>query len=99
MQVKVLQNAPREHSAILSTFIKLQFIFKIFVLSIFEWPLKAGFTIYSKLLGVIWSMYQNGLLACPVTSLLPRTGEFCFYLYAHHPLTASGVIILRLMSF
>ena len=31
MQVKVLQNAPIEHSAILSTFIKLQFVFKPFV--------------------------------------------------------------------
>ena len=29
-----------EHSAILSTFIKLPFVIKIFVLSIFEWPLK-----------------------------------------------------------
>ena len=28
-----------EHSAILSTFIKLLFVIKIFVLSIFEWPL------------------------------------------------------------
>ena len=34
-----------EHSAILSTFIKLPFVFKVFVLSIFEWPLKAGFTV------------------------------------------------------
>ena len=42
---KVLQNAPREHSAILSTFIKLSFVFKTFVLSIFEWPLKTGFTV------------------------------------------------------
>ena len=31
-----------EHSAILSTFIKLQFVIKTFVLSIFEWPLKTG---------------------------------------------------------
>ena len=29
-----------EHSAILSTFIKIPFVIKIFVLSIFEWPLK-----------------------------------------------------------
>ena len=29
-----------EHSAILSTFIKLPFVFKIFILSIFEWPLR-----------------------------------------------------------
>ena len=35
-----------EHSAILSTFIKLPFVFKIFVLSIFEWPLKPGFTVF-----------------------------------------------------
>ena len=43
---KVLQNAPKEHSAILLTFIiKLPFIFKTFVLSIFEWPLKIWFTV------------------------------------------------------
>ena len=34
-----------EHSAILSTFIKLPFVTKIVVLSIFEWPLKTGFTV------------------------------------------------------
>ena len=38
-----------EHSAILSTCIKLPFVFKTFVLSIFEWRLKTGFTISSKL--------------------------------------------------
>ena len=35
----------REHSAILSTFIKLPFVIKIFVLSIFEWPFYTGFTV------------------------------------------------------
>ena len=35
-----------EHSAILLTFIKLPFVIKIFVLSIFEWLLKTGFTVY-----------------------------------------------------
>ena len=35
-----------EHSAILSTFIKLPFVFKTFVLSIFKWPLKTGFTCF-----------------------------------------------------
>ena len=34
-----MQNAPREHSAIPSTFIKLLLVIKIFVLSIFVWPL------------------------------------------------------------
>ena len=33
-----------EHSAILSAFIKLPFVIKI-VLSIFEWPLRIGFTV------------------------------------------------------
>ena len=35
-----------EHSAILLTFIKLPFVSKIFVLSIFERPLKTGFTVF-----------------------------------------------------
>ena len=34
-----------EHSAILSTFIKLPFVIKIFVLSFFEWLLKTCFTV------------------------------------------------------
>ena len=34
-----------EHSAILSTFIKLPFVIKIFILSIFEWPFYTGFTV------------------------------------------------------
>ena len=34
-----------EHSALLSTFIKLLHVIKIVVLSILEWPLKTGFTI------------------------------------------------------
>ena len=37
-----------EHSAILLTCIKLPHGFKTFVLSIFEWPLKTGFTVYDN---------------------------------------------------
>ena len=44
----LLQNAP---SAILSIFIKLPFVIKIFVLSIFEWPFKTGFTASKSVLG------------------------------------------------
>ena len=40
MQVKSIA----EHSAILSTIIKLPFVIKIFVLSIFERPFNTGFT-------------------------------------------------------
>ena len=44
MQVKSITE-----SAILLTFIKPSFIIKIFVLSIFEWPLTTGFTVlYNK---------------------------------------------------
>ena len=34
-----------EHSAIILTFIKLPFVIKIFILSIFEWPFYTGFTV------------------------------------------------------
>ena len=36
-----------EHSAIILTFIKLPFALKTFVLSILDWPLKTGFTVWS----------------------------------------------------
>ena len=61
-----------EHSAILSTFMKLPFIFKIFVLSIFEWPFYTGFTVLSVSFQVLqssrwgrdnWLLYFNCLLA------------------------------------
>ena len=45
MQVKSIAECSKgEQSAILSTFIKLPFVIKIFVLSIFEWPLYTDFT-------------------------------------------------------
>ena len=40
-----------EHSAILSIFIKLQFVIKICVLSICEWSLKTGLTVYGTMYG------------------------------------------------
>ena len=49
-----MQNAPREHSAILLTFIKLQFVFKTFVLSIFEWLLKTNFTVLCQVLANLY---------------------------------------------
>ena len=46
MQVKsIAEWCPLEHSAILSTFIKLPFAIKTFDLSIFEWPFYTGFTV------------------------------------------------------
>ena len=40
-----------EHSAILTTFIKLPFVIKIFVFSIFEWLFYTGFTVCGILSG------------------------------------------------
>ena len=39
-----------EHSATLSTFIKLPFAIKTFILPSFEWQLKTGFTVLDLLL-------------------------------------------------
>ena len=43
-----------EHSAILLTFIKQPFTIKIFVLSIYVWPLKTGFTENVKCQQLLW---------------------------------------------
>ena len=49
-----------EHSAILSTFIKLLIVFKTFVLSIFEWPLRTGFTVHTSDNGNMNAIKING---------------------------------------
>ena len=47
MHVKSIAECSKgENSAILSTFIKLPFVIKIFVLSIFEWLFYTGFTVF-----------------------------------------------------
>ena len=49
-----------QHSAILSTFIKLPFVIKIFVLSIFEWSYYTVFTVCFKSLFEHDSIYLVG---------------------------------------
>ena len=73
MQVKNIAEIPREHSAILLTFIKLPFVLKTFVLSIFEWPLKTGSTAFTVLINLLpkinMSSHEDGHhgpLACPL---------------------------------
>ena len=62
MQVKsIAECSMGEHSAILSTFIKLPYVFKTFVLSIFEWPLKTGFTVYFKNAFMLNTFKPNGV--------------------------------------
>ena len=41
------------HSVMFPTFIKVPFVIKIFVLSIFEWSLKTGYTIYFTLKNIL----------------------------------------------
>ena len=46
MQVKSIAECSKgEHSAIVSTFIRLPVVIKTFILSIFEWPFYTGFTV------------------------------------------------------
>ena len=49
-----------EHSAILSTFIKLVFVIKIFVLPIFEWPFCTGFTVFWWEMSILFAELVDG---------------------------------------
>ena len=53
-----------EHSAILSTFIKLPFVIKIFALFIFEWSFYTGFTVY-------WNVMILALMSLDVARMSP----------------------------
>ena len=53
-----------EHSAILSIFIKLPFVIKIFVLSFFEWPFKTGFTVADIQIISQLTLGRQGNFAC-----------------------------------
>ena len=78
-----MQNAQREHSAILTTFIRLPFVFKIFVLYIFEWPLKTGFTVVKVLPDCYASVICNygpqplGRVACFYFRIVPIVRGKC----------------------
>ena len=64
---KYCRMLPLEHSAILLTFIKLPFAIKTFVLSIYDWPLKTGFTVIVckvKTIHCIWTPKLNVIYVC-----------------------------------
>ena len=52
-----------EHSAILLSFIKLAFVTKIFVLSIFEWRFYTGFSVHDtkNIWATAWDFHQCGM--------------------------------------
>ena len=58
-----------EHSAILSTFIKLPFVIKIFILSIFEWQFYTGFT---TLYNNIYTLLTFGFMETPLNTFAIR---------------------------
>ena len=62
-----------EHSAILLTFIKLQFVIKIFVLSIFEWPFYTGLPV-----SLLNQILQTFFLVKWLKGLLSRVFSFEF---------------------
>ena len=77
----------REHSAILLTCIKLPLCIKTFVLSIFKWLLKKGFTVYqvnitnmNKMLHMYILLYQIIKILFTLFQLLQPTRDihiFC----------------------
>ena len=84
------------HSAILLTFIKLPFVIKIFVLSIFEWPFYTGFTVSEHMFAVYTSIQQRRQVLFSTRGTFPQLVE-------HHTedrgvasssLTTGGVTLL-----
>ena len=72
-----------QESAILSTFIKLPFVFKTFVLSIFEWSLKTGFTV-ALLFGnqkttKVPASRESTKISCADSFFFPSPGFFYFW--------------------
>ena len=63
----------REHSAILSTFIKLSVVIKTFILSIFEWPLYTDFTV----LRLLCSWCHNAVCILCLFLAVPWVGLRC----------------------
>ena len=75
-----------EHSAILLTFIKLPFVTKIFVLSIFEWSFYTGFTV-------------ECFVSSNFMHLLLQIGDILFYIFSHAIVHATHLNIAGLHLF
>ena len=65
----------KEHSAILSTFIKLPLVFMIIVFSIFEWLFYTGFTVYYQLALVLSVMLHVDLINVAYLMALSLSGQ------------------------
>ena len=69
-----------EHSALLLTFIKLSFVIKIFVLSIFEWPFYTGFIVVFYYMSLVLIVFQPNELV-QVETYLRSEGVLVRYWY------------------
>ena len=65
------------------------FAFKNFVLSIFEWPLKTGFTLY------VDSLITQSILTDPKHNIIKRLFFVFFYLILYIPVTNLSVMLGR----
>ena len=74
-----------EHSAILSTFIKLPFAVKTFVWSLFKWPLKTGFTVVLRYFSGC-TYCSSGSYHAPPNPVIHQPIADTSYLL-HHPMS------------
>ena len=111
MQVKTIaecSNGSLEHSAIILTFIRLPFVIKIIVFSIFEWRFFAGFTVvhmHLEVHSILRLEFSSGdFITCCLVSvhcLLGKGGPLgslvCYVLlcFCHFPTwcLGSGVVL------
>ena len=81
-----------EHSAILLTFIKLPFVIKIFVLSIFEWLFYCTQFAKTKTIFQNWIQYYlESILACDPTIYTMDHSKFVTYMSVAKALTGLGI--------
>ena len=77
---------PLEHSAILLTFIKLPFVVKTFVLSIFELMFYTGFTVQNKTHVLILPQLQMYMFHAWISS-----GDSSIYEFGNEEITTSSL--------
>ena len=67
---------PLEHSATLLSLIKLPFVIKIFVLSIFEWQLTTGFIVFCIFVLLLFAQNQQFFSHVRTNSSLPGLDQY-----------------------
>ena len=90
-----MQIKSAEHSAILLICIKLPFLIKIFVLSIFEWPFYTGFTVmYNIIIIEFYSVYT--LIAAKNKLIFLRVSFFLIELHVPRAVHTNKILWMLL---